>query len=445
MNKIIKSTLAVAASAAALAGVASIPALVSAGGDSMGGRPSYTVDQINKLYEEGNWNNKVVFNSITDSVIGSEFDFVGAREDTGVNAGKDNVWNGRDIVAEDGKTYLVRMYVHNNGKSQDDWRETGVGVARDTHAFFSIPKGSSTNVEVSGFIDSSNATPNEYWDSVTFKSANGEQFYLEYVPGSALIENNGYAAGGKGAALSDDIVMKKEGTLIGYDGPDGNVPGCYEYANYITIQVKAVYDTDYTIEKSVRFAGTTGKNWTNDLDVKVGDEVEYQIEYTNKSNDVQNHVVIRDVLPSNLEYIPGSTKVWNGNHPNGVTLTTDAIVDGGVDIGSYNAGANAIVRFRAKVVDTDLACGGNMLVNWGRGSIGDKVIQDNANVHLTKVCEPTTPEEPTPTPEQPTPEPETPTTLPQTGPEAVAGAIVGSGTVVTAAGYYVASRRSMKK
>lgn len=451
MKKIIKSTLAVAASAAALAGVAAIPALVSAGGDSMGGRDEYTVDKINQLYEEGKWNDKVVFNSITDSVIGSEFDFVGAREDTGINAGKDNQWNGRDIVAEDGKTYLVRMYVHNNGKSQEDWRETGVGVARDTHAFFSIPKGSSTSIEVNGFIDSSNATPNEYWDGVTFKSANGEQFYLEYVRDSALIENNGYAAGGQGKALSNDIVDKKEGTLIGYDGPDGNVPGCYEYANYITIKVKAVYDTDYTIQKSVRFAGTTGKNWTDNLDVKIGDELEYQIAYTNRSNDTQHHVVINDILPTNLEYIPGSTKLWNGTYPNGAVVNNDGVTGEGIDIGSYTAGSNALVRFRAKVVDTNLACGGNMLVNWGRGSIGDKVIQDYANVHLTKVCETPTP---TPDPEpEPTPTPtpddkfpnDTPTALPTTGPEAVAGAIVGTGSVVTAAGYYVASRRSAKK
>ncbi|MEZ3433563.1 MAG: DUF11 domain-containing protein [Lachnospiraceae bacterium] len=144
------------------------------------------------------------------------------------------------------------------------------------------------------------------------------------------------------------------------------------------------FDAGYTIQASVRFAGTTGKNWTDNLDVKIGDELEYQIAYINKSNDTQHHVVINDVLPTNLEYIPGSTKVWNGNHPDGADVNNDGIVDGGIDIGSYTAGSNAIVRFRAKVVDDNLADGGNMLVNWARGSIGDVVLQDYANVHLTK-------------------------------------------------------------
>lgn len=351
-----------------------------AGGDSMGGRDEYTVEEINQLYNKGEWDNKVVFNSITDSVIGSEFDFVGAREDTGINAGKDNKWNGRDIVAENGKTYLVRMYVHNNSKSEESWRETGSGVAKNTHVFFSIPQGVGTNINVYGFIDSSNAIPNEYWDSVTFKSANGKQFYLEYVRDSARIMNNGYAS--QGAALSNDIVDKKEGTLIGYDGPDGNVPGCYEYANYITIKVKAVYDTDYTIQKSVRFAGTTGKNWTDNLDVKIGDELEYQIYYENKSNDNQYDVMLRDVLPNNVEYVPGSTRIWNGSY-DGATATTDNLVnEKGINIGSYAPGANAYVRFNAKVINKTLAEGPNTLVSWAHGTVDNMVLQDYATVEV---------------------------------------------------------------
>ena len=48
-----------------------------------------------------------------------------------------------------------------------------------------------------------------------------------------------------GKPLSDDIVLKagsEDGTLIGFDSLDGNVPGCYAYSSYVTIRVKAVYD-----------------------------------------------------------------------------------------------------------------------------------------------------------------------------------------------------------
>lgn len=357
------------------------PVNVSAGGDSMGGRPEYTVDQINKLYEEGKWDNKVVFNSITDSVIGSEFDFVGAREDTGINTGKDNVWNGRDIVAEDGKTYLVRMYIHNNGKSEDNWRETGKGVSKNTRVFFSIPQAAGTEVKVEGFINSDNATPNEYWDSVTFKSADGEQFYLEYVRDSALIANNGYAAGGK--ALSNDIVDKVEGTLVGYDGPDGNVPGCYEYDNYIGIRIKVVFVREYSIIANVRKANTKDE-WCDNLDVKIGDEIEYQILYENIGNKNQNNVMIRDILPNGIEYISGSTRLWNANYPEGVTNTDDAIATTGINIGSYAPNSNAYVRFKGKVTGKNIPYGLNTLTNWAQGGVNDIVLQDSANIITEK-------------------------------------------------------------
>ncbi len=66
-----------------------------------------------------------------------------------------------------------------------------------------------------------------------------QPFHLEYVYGSALLENNGVGADG-GIQLSDDIAASESGgVLIGYDELDGRVPGCYQYANYITIMVKS--------------------------------------------------------------------------------------------------------------------------------------------------------------------------------------------------------------
>ena len=48
MRKVFKSTLAIAASMAAVAaGVATTPSLSSAWGDNGGGRRGYTIDQIN--------------------------------------------------------------------------------------------------------------------------------------------------------------------------------------------------------------------------------------------------------------------------------------------------------------------------------------------------------------------------------------------------------------
>ena len=261
MKKAVKTTLAVAASAAAVAGVASIPAIVSAWGDNGGMRPSYSVQEINEKADT--FGSTPFFNSIeikdsdyawyqenfgeelSKGNLRYEKNFVGARENTGVNAGPANVWDGNNIDAEDGKTYLVRLYAHNNNPNGWD------GVAEDTTVRFQDANmvastletveledenGYKTGetkqmqqVQINGFISSSNATPSEYWDYVNF---NAEiPFHLEYVYGSALLENNGAAGGSQ---LSDDII--NDGTLIGYDALDGRVPGCYQYANYVSIQ-----------------------------------------------------------------------------------------------------------------------------------------------------------------------------------------------------------------
>lgn len=433
MKTAIKSTLAVAATAAAIAGVAAVPAMVSAFS-----RPLYSYQYVNE-HDVG-----VTFNSIkladTDAawakknnlelpLLTNETNFVGARLDTGKNEGAKNVWEGTNITAEDGKTYIVRLYVHNNSQKQE---------AKDVQVRFHIPYASSSTQVVDGWLHSSNATPKEYLDDVTFKSVDGTPFHLEYVSGSALLENGGFASGA-GVKLSDTITNHGNGgangewTTIGYNALDGVIPGCYNYINYVYIRVKAVYDYDFTIEKQVRISGDTDKTWKETVEAKVGDKVEFQLTYKNTSDKQQNNVKIRDVLPKNLRYVENSTKLKNSTYPNGAN-----IVDGkpsdilqGINIGNYAPGANAKIMFTAEVVDNDLACGSNTLVNWGQAGVGDTTIQDYARVHLTKVCENTP--DPTPTPE-----------LPNTGPEMVAGGVIATGSIATAAGYYIASRRQLR-
>ena len=423
MKKAIKSALYVTA-ALAVSGATIAPVAVSAWGDSDGGRPSYTKEQI----DAGAIDDKIVFNSISNGVIGDEKNFVGARLDNGDNGAK-NVWNGNEITAEDGKDYIVRLYVHNNNPKGTD------AVAKGVTTTFVVPTTSGTSVEINGLIETTNAAPSTYWDNVIFKSKDGSNFHLEYYGGSALLENNGIGKNG-GIALSDKIVT--EGVKIGYDALDGNVPGCYQYANYVTIKVKAVYDTSYTVEKQVRKVGE--KDWKESVDANIGDEVEFQIVYKNTSNNTETGVTVKDVLPKGLEYVKGTTKLYNAGYPSGLTAE-DKLTTSGLNIGSYTAGSNAIIRFSAKVVEDSLKCGENTLTNWGQVSVnGNKVLQDSASVKTSKTC--STPDEP----EEPTDEPsETPESLPSTGATTIVSGILGAGALTTTAGYYLASRKSLKR
>lgn len=359
--------------------------------------PTYSYQQIN----EGALGDKITFNSIkvadTDAtwaeanglelpLLGNETNFVGAREDTGKNEGTKNVWEGTEITAEDGKTYLVRLYVHNNSSGGMD------SVAEDTKVRFYIPYTSSEQVTVNGWLTSSNATPTEYSDTVTFKSADGTPFSLYYVYGSAKLENGGYAKG-DGVQLPDSITnqgnptneVEDEWTLIGYDALDGRVPGCYEYINYVGIKVKVVYNYEFTVETKVRLADNEDKTWKDKVEAKIGDKVDIQFQYLNTSNQNQQGVVTRNLLPDNLRYVEGTAKLYNGNHPNGMTIDNDEVIfqDGG-NIGSYDSGANAFIRITAEVVDDNLSEGQNTIISWAQAQVGDTTIQDSASVIVHK-------------------------------------------------------------
>lgn len=217
------------------------------GGNSKG-RPEYTLQQIN----DGELGDRITFNSIEDSTIGHEFNFVGARKDCQNPTPEDKLWNGNVIQAENGETYRVRLYIHNNSPLGYEAIAKNVSVqylisdpiwVRKND--ISLDNFDSSNgyfgISVYGFIDSSNAVPSSYWDGVKFVS--NKPFKLKYVPGTALLENNGIGDPSKYGpyVLSDDVVTEK-GVLIGYDKLDGNIPGCYEYSAVVTIAVVPVFD-----------------------------------------------------------------------------------------------------------------------------------------------------------------------------------------------------------
>lgn len=426
MNKIYKSILSISA-AAVILGASLAPVMVSAWGDSAGGRPSYTIAEIN----DGKLGDTITFNSISDSPIGDEKNFVGARISTAADG---TVWNANTVEnVKDGEIYNVRLYVHNNSPKGLE------RIAEDVKATFSLPTNVATEQTIVGYLDSSNATPNRYWDEVTFKSS--DNFYLEFISGSAQYKNEKIGT----VKLADEIITS--GVALGYDKLDGKIPGCYEYDGVVTIQVKIHTSVAAKLSKVVRLKGT--KEWSEVVTAKVGDEVEYQIEFVNLLSETVNDVMIRDILPKNVEYVQDSTYVFNQSHQDGVLLKDNTVTTAGINIGNYAPKGNAYVRFTGKVVDNTLACGSNQLVNWANVQISsstlkNKIYKDDASVMVTKsgeVCEEKPPVDPEPEPETPE-EPETPPeTIVPTGPATIAMGTIGAGATVTTLGYFIASRK----
>ena len=426
MRNIYKAILSV--SAAAVVATATLsPVIVNAWGDSDNGRPSYTLDQINN----GDLGDTITFNSISNGKIGDEKNFVGAK----VAGASVSTWNANTINVKDGETYTIRLFVHNNSPLGED------AIAKGVKATFSIPTTVAKSQTIIGYIDSSNATPKRYWDEVTLNAS--ENIYLEYVDGSAKYNNN------KGDfKLPNEVITT--GATLGYTSMNGEIPGCYEYSGVVTIDVKVHSSVAAKVSKQVRIKGT--KTWSESVEAKVGDEVEYQIEYVNLLSEEVKDVMIRDVLPTNVEYVADSTYLYNSNYQSGVLLKDNTVATSGINIGSYKAKGNAYVRFTGKVVDKTMACGSNQLVNWASATVSGSTIKnavykDDASVIVNKddeTCK-EKPVDPTPTPDEPGKPTETPTTIVSTGPETIVTGAVGAGSVVTTLGYYIASRKKLNR
>jgi uncharacterized repeat protein (TIGR01451 family) len=404
MNKVYKTILSVAA-AAIVGGATLVPANVLAWGDSAGGRQVYTIEQIN----EGALGDKITFNSITNGKIGDERNFVGAKI-SGTTSVKDN-----EISVEDGKAYTIRLYVHNNSPFGVD------KTAEDVTVSFALPTTVGKSHTVVGYINSSNATPERYWDEV--KLVSDDDFYIEFVDGSARYTNTKLGT----VALPNEVITS--GAKIGYEGLDGKIPGCFAYDGEVTIEVTVHKAASAKLSKTVRLKGT--KEWKESVDAKIGDEVEYQIEYKNLTSETVSNVMIRDILPKNMEYVKDSTYLYNANYQSGVQVVENTVTTTGINIGSYTMNGNAYVRFTAKVINKTLACGDNQLVNWANVTVNSEVAgKDDASVMVNRVCE-------TPEPEPEDPEPE----LPITGATDIVAGALGAGSIVTMLGYAIASRK----
>ena len=150
-----------------------------------------------------------------------------------------------------------------------------------------------------------------------------------------------------------------------------------------------VSNEEFSVEVKVRLTDSEDRTWHNAVDANVGDIVEFQIQYKNTSAESHRNVMICDVLPENLKYVDGTTKIFNTKYPEGGQVVENTIAENGLNIGHYAASANAYIRFTAEVIDNSLAYGSNTLVNWAQGQAGTDennrpILKDYATVMVQK-------------------------------------------------------------
>jgi uncharacterized repeat protein (TIGR01451 family) len=460
MKNTIKRILA---AVTAVVSVAVLPATVLAYGPIEGtdGRKYFDYNDT-KTYPQ-----YPAFNSFKNSPTwGFEPDFMSIKESTS------STWDSDDkIQLQAGKTYDVVVFYHNNAPADTH-------TALNTKMKIDFPSVVKGGVETKGTasISASNSTPREVWSTLTFTSTS--DMLIRYKQGSASIK---YSGGSTKTLPNSGKNLFEGGQLLGAN-LDGNVPGCDKNSGMVQFQIVAD-QPNFTINKQVRINndGKATGGWVESVNAQPGDTVDFLITYKNTGTIQQNDVVIKDKLPAGLTYINGSARYYNATNPTstGGHAATDDVTGVGLNVGNYAPGADAMVKFSAKVsAKKDLPCGKNTITNIGRVETNNGSKEDPAVVIVNgedcppKECKPGIPEgdarcedpkpkeckpgipEGDPRCEDPKPKECKPGIpegdprcydLPKTGPEEVVISALAIGSIATAGTYYVRSRKASKK
>ncbi|GAC1388107.1 MAG: hypothetical protein NVS1B7_7570 [Candidatus Saccharimonadales bacterium] len=414
----------VAATAALLILAVPMTALAAWGPD----RPTYDYTKANtncnvsvNLYDRCGSMTGPVFNSfINTPSYGDERNFVTASK------GSTADWHpGVTVAAND--EIQVRVYVHNNANQDfNDAAHNYLSVAHNTRVRFYLPTGAGTNFDIGGYVSADNATPGRVYSTANVSNSS-QAFSLSYVPGSAMIYNNGPFKSGH--VLSDDVVSET-GTQIGYEQLNGDLPGCFDYASVVTIKVK-VSAPALQFTKQVTTPGST--NWQPTITASKGDTVSWLLHFTNTGTGKMDDLTLRDQLPAGVTIVPGTITWIDSNHPNGSPLSDTSLDNGGIDLGTYGPQGGGAVRFRTVISKDFQGCTLENVAYAKAQTIGE--VASRATVQIAN-C--TTPKPPVPPAAH-----VTPTVLPNTGngaPE-VAGIFAAVTAVGALAHRYLLSRR----
>lgn len=243
---------------------------------------------------------------------------------------------------EVGKTYEVYIYYHNNADAHEVGK-TAIGIADGASMKSNFPATvmAGETGTISGTVFASDTDPKEVWDEAYVHAS--DDVYLRYVTGSATIHNGGEL---NGSAISADYLFG-DGTLLGYNSFSGILPGCNEYAGYVTYDLY-VDQPNFTVQKSIVGDQTT---------FRAGDTVTFKVRYENTGTMDQKNVVMRDLIPDGLDYVEGSAILYNNNLTEGKNVNDDLISENGINIGDYAGGDGWAELTYQAVVQSGLDCG----------------------------------------------------------------------------------------
>ena len=94
---------------------------------------------------------------------------------------------------------------------------------------------------------------------------------------------------------------------------------------------------------------------------------------------------MRARLPENIQYVPGSEKLYNTVNPKGESLPDDSLfTTDGTIVGDYEPRGDAYVRFEGTVADVSLVKGVNQIQMVATATVDGKSLANSASVYVKK-------------------------------------------------------------
>ena len=113
---------------------------------------------------------------------------------------------------------------------------------------------------------------------------------------------------------------------------------------------------------------TRNSNWGNSFQAYYGDEAEFSVQVKNNTSGSLTNVTVKEVLPSNLSLISGSTGVdgmnWGGD-----------ITGAGLNLGTLAPGQSKTIKFRATVIEQTSGTSGSVTLTNTAYASADNVAQ----------------------------------------------------------------------
>lgn len=314
----------------------------------------------------------ITFDSITNNPdVGDERNFLRVR-DADEQYWDEQATNGwTDTVnLEEGHTYDVRLYVHNNGIE-------GRYIAQDVRAHINLPTGNDVfgkQFEVNGYLYASNAQPQEIWDNIVLKS--DKEFHVKVV--SSKYYNNVRTEATDGFDLGDELINSKgvgSGALLGYDQMNGYITSCLPFSGYVLVKIQPVFAEQpveeapsYDIEKAV-----------DKTEAKAGDTLKYTITVENTGNVDLTNVKIVDELPAFATNATQTVSVAS-------SYSGSLVDDGELTIDRLPIGDTATIEISYTLNADNLDCGETTIVNTVSGTTDqDDSEDDDSNNTVTTV------------------------------------------------------------